>query len=333
MTRVLVTGASGFIGVHAVEALLEAGHEVHAVSTTRRAIAGAAWHVADLLDPASIESLLAAARPENLLHLAWYAEHGSFWTSPENVRWVEATLHLLRSFHEIGGRRAALAGTCAEYAWGYGRCVEERPPDAASDAPPAILPAPTPLAPATLYGAAKHATHLVAEAYGREIGLELAWGRIFFLYGPREAPGRLVPSVARALLTGQEAATTAGTQVRDFMHVADVARAFVALLDSAVCGAVNIASGEGIAIADLVRLVAEQAGRPELLRVGALPQRPGEPPELVADATRLSEDVGFTPRFTLTTGVADTVEWWRARLADTIATRDAVQPRPAHLAR
>ena len=165
-----------------------------------------------------------------------------------------------------------MAGTCAEYEWGArGRFVERQ----------------TPLVPQTLYGAAKHGLGVVAQAYARQEGLSLAWGRIFFTFGPGEAAGRLVPSVARALLRGEEAPVTHGAQVRDFLAVDELAAAFVALLESPVEGAVNVASGEPIALRQLVAMVGEAAGRPDLIRYGAITPRPGEPAEIVADVHRL----------------------------------------------
>src|ERR687895_80246 len=83
--------------------------------------------------------------------------------------------------------------------------------------------------PATLYGAAKHGLHCVAARFAEQANFELAWGRIFFVYGPGEPENRLVPSVGRALLAGKPVPITRGDQVRDFMHVADVAAAFAAL--------------------------------------------------------------------------------------------------------
>jgi nucleoside-diphosphate-sugar epimerase len=163
-----------------------------------------------------------------------------------------------------------------------------------------------------LYGVAKLATFAVARAYAEEVGLSLAWGRVFFLYGPGEDERRLIPSVARALLAGEPAPTGDGTQVRDFMHVDDVARGFAALLDSAADGAVNIASGEGVTIGQVLDLVGRATGRPDLLRLGAVPARPGDPQRLVADTRRLSTEIGFEPRIGLSDGVADTVAWWRA---------------------
>jgi nucleoside-diphosphate-sugar epimerase len=295
VSRVLLTGATGFVGAHAVAPLLDAGHEVHAVARCTGSAEGVHWHAGDLLDARATTTLVSRVRPHMLLHLAWYAEHGRFWTAPENLDWVAATLRLLRAFRETGGARAVLAGSCAEYRWGA----------------PTLSETATPLEPATLYGTAKHGTRIVAESYALGSGLELAWGRMFFLYGPGEHPDRLLPSVARALLDGREAAATDGGQVRDFLHVADAARAFVSLLDSPVTGAVNVASGEPVEVRELIKLAARAAGRPDLVRLGAVPRRPGDPDALLAETRRLREEVGFAPSVELAVGVGETVQWWR----------------------
>lgn len=296
MSRLLVTGATGFIGRHVLPPLISAGHEVHAVTTREDASTGAdvTWHRADLLEGADV---VRDVQPEVLVHLAWYVEPGRFWTAPLNVRWVEASLAVLRAFADAGGRRAVIAGTSAEYDWHSAEehLHEER----------------TPLRPATLYGASKHALHSVAERYGEQAGFELAWGRIFFVYGPGEPDGRLVPSVGRGLLAGEPVPTTRGDQIRDFMHVEDVAAAFAALVDSEVTGAVNVASGDPVAVRQVVDELARAAGRPDLLRPGALPDRAGDPARLVADAARLRDEVGFTPRIGLADGLAGTLEWLR----------------------
>jgi nucleoside-diphosphate-sugar epimerase len=304
--RVLVTGAGGFIGRQAIAPLLARGYEVHAVGrkgspdVAEQGADHVRWHSFDLLSAGTAEELTREIDPTHLLHFGWYAEHGRFWDSRENVRWLEASLRLLRAFESQGGRRAVLAGTCAEYDWSAGGRLKEEV---------------TPLAPVTLYGQCKHALREVAESmWASSDSPSLAWGRIFFLYGPYEQSTRLVASVVRALLEGEIARCSPGLQERDFLHVADVAGAFVELLDSPVRGAVNIGSGESVRIAELVAAVGEACGKPELVRLGALPTRPGEPHELVADVTRLREEVGFVPARTLDEGVRETVAWWRRKL-------------------
>jgi nucleoside-diphosphate-sugar epimerase len=298
--RLLLTGGTGFIGSRAIEPLLAAGYEIHALGRRRGDADGVTWHELDLLEDRHVERLVAEIAAEHLLHLAWYAEHGRFWSAPENVSWVAASVRLLRAFAEAGGRRAVLAGTCAEYDWSEDSVERCRELDSAAGSA-------TPERPATLYGTCKRATRMVAEAYASEAGLSLAWGRVFLLYGPGEDERRLVPQVARALLAGEQAPTSDGAQLRDFMHVDDVAAGFAALLASDVEGPVNVASGEAVAIADVLALIARAAGRPELLRLGALPRRSGEPDVLVADAGRLREQVGFSPSVPLAQGIAETV--------------------------
>jgi nucleoside-diphosphate-sugar epimerase len=305
MSRVLLTGATGLIGSRAIAPLLAAGHEVHALARDPHAIdedrdltANVNRHAVNLLDWETTRAVVYEIEADALLHFAWYAEHGRFWAAAENLPWVGATLNLLRLFGEAGGVRAVLAGSCAEYEWGAdGICSEVD----------------TPLRPATLYGTAKHATEMVASAYANATGLELAWGRIFLCYGPGEDERRLVPSVIRALLAGHEADVSDGEQLRDFMHTDDLARAFVELLDSQVDGAVNIASGEGVRLAEVIALIAEEIGRPELVRLGALPRREGDPAKLLADVSRLREEVGFERRISLGRGIRDTIAWWRER--------------------
>ena len=118
------------------------------------------------------------------------------------------------------------------------------------------------------------------------------------------------------LLAGREARCTHGRQIRSFLHVEDVGAAFAALLASPVQGPVNIGSGDRIAIADLLQRLADDIGRPELLKLGARAAPPGEPAVLVPDIDRLSREVGWSPHRALDAGLQDTVRWWRVRLND-----------------
>lgn len=306
--RVLVTGAAGFLGAWTLEPLRARGLEVHAVSRrppeqARRAVAavgasdgGAVWHSADLLERGRPAELVDAVRPDLLVHLAWCTEHGAYWSSPENVLWVEASLELLRAFAASGGRRAVVAGSCAEYSWTDGMPLREGE---------------TPLSPATLYGAAKHGLQVVATAAAEAWGIELAWARLFGLFGPGEPPERLVASLCRALLAGREAATTAASKRRDLLYVGDAGDALAALLSSRAEGPVNVGSGVGLEIGAIADSLGRIAGHEALVRPGALEARPDDPDVLLADTRRLDEEVGWVAGTTTERALAATFTWWR----------------------
>jgi len=297
MKKVLLTGPTGFIGRHCLAPLISAGYEVHAVSfrNARIETSEVYWHQGDLLNPDEAERLMRQVHPTHWLHLAWNVAPGEYWESEQNLLWLQASVELLRQFSQNGGRRVVMAGTCAEYDWREGICKENT----------------TPLAPSTLYGACKHSLQVASSAFARQKGISLAWGRIFFLFGPHEHTNRLVPSVIRALLAGQVANCSHGQQLRDFLFVADVAEAFVALFNSDVCGPVNIASGQAVAVKDIVLVIAHKLDRADLVRLGTVPASEDEPPSIAADVTRLSEEVGWSPRHTLGEGLDKAIAWWR----------------------
>lgn len=313
MSRVLVTGAGGFIGLHTLAPLLAAGYEVHAATSRSLPSREVRWHHADLLTYGDPAELIARVRPSHLLHLAWNTKPGVAWTTLENLDWMAASLSLLRAFGEAGGRRAVVAGTCAEYAWERDtHCVEGVGLDELGG---------TPLRPATLYGAAKHGLHVVARAWAQESGVSLAWGRIFHVYGPHEHPDRLVSAVTRALLQGEEALCTHGRQVRDLIYSPELGTALTALLQTEVTGPVNLASGKAVSLAEVVEIVARAVGHPELVRLGMLPTSPEEPGRLTADVRRLREEVGFQGSVELREGLERTVAWWRQALSTSAAQR------------
>jgi nucleoside-diphosphate-sugar epimerase len=317
VTRLLVTGAAGFVGAHLVRQALDAGYDVAAVvrpGATRsrlRDVVGDAtgrsrgssgalevWEH-DLAEARRLDASLGKWRPDVCIHLAWYAVPGRYLHAPENMDCLRQGLDLLEALASGGCRRVLMVGTCAEYDTRAGGPLAE-------DAP---------TRPETLYAATKVALAAVAEKRAAQLGVGFVWARLFWLYGPAEPEARLVPALIRALLDGQRFRATAGEQVRDYLHVADVASALLTLAFGETEGACNIGSGVPVALRELLLLAADLAGRPDLLELGAIPYRQWEPPVVYADVARLRA-TAWCPRYSLREGLAETVAWWRARVGE-----------------
>lgn len=296
MKRVLVTGAGGFIGRQALPLLRQKQFEIYALTSRSRKEEGIHWMECDLLRSHSLQQLCAEIKPTHLLHLAWVTEHGHFWKSLENIDWVKFSIALVQAFVKAGGERVVCAGTCAEYDWTKGEPLEEN----------ALC------TPSTLYGISKLAFQQLLSAYAREAPFSQSWGRIFYLYGPHEAPTRFIPALIRGLLQKKEIPCSHGNQIRDFLYVQDVAHALVSLLDSNVQGPVNIASGIGVTLKEVIGQIAEILGHHDLVKYNALPSPSDDPPSLVASTNRLQTELGWYPKRTLKEGLQETIHWWKA---------------------
>jgi nucleoside-diphosphate-sugar epimerase len=240
--KVLVTGASGFIGRHVMELLRRQGVSAWTLGRTPLPGQPSGRHLRyDLLaDGSDCAAALRRLGATHLLHLAWVTEPASYQTSPLNGEWLQATQSLARAFVQAGGQHMVVAGTCAEYDWSHGWCFEDV----------------TPLLPATPYGAAKDAARRWLRDYGQTQGVRVAWGRIFFPFGRGQANQRLIPALVSALQGRLAVFPVQALQRRDFVAVQDVARALSVLLQSSAQGCYNISSAEPVAIGDLVRELA-----------------------------------------------------------------------------
>ena len=281
MKTALLTGATGLIGRHCAAPLRAAGFEV--LSASRSGTGGIAL---DLLDRDAVTQAIAQHRPSHLIHLAWH-DGPNRYHDPANLDWAKATLDLARAFRDAGGQRAVFVGSCAEYDWSSGPVFTE-------DAP---------LAPASLYGAAKVAA---AKALANLEGAPAhAWARVFFCYGPGEPKGRLLGDLISGLRAGDPVDCTDGEQARDFLHVADIADALVAIVQSDMTGPVNIGTGQAMKVKTLIGEVAAQMSRPDLIRLGARPRPADDPAEITADVSRLKAATNWTPRLDLAAGIRD----------------------------
>ncbi len=302
VNRVLVTGASGFLGQPCVAALTARGFEVHGTGrgTPPQDIAGLHWHAADLLSQSQRRELLRQLRPTHLVHLAWEARPGRYRDSPGNPAWAEASLDLLDCALAIGTRQIIGIGTCFEYGASSGPCNEA-----------------TMCHPVNSYGRAKLA---VAEGFAAAAsnGAGAAWGRVFIPFGPGEQAAKLIPSLIRSLVAGREFDCSHGEQLRDFIYVEDLSSAIVAVLESELTGVVNLASGEPRSLRSVVAHFARLLGGEDRIRYGAREASGLDAePMIIADVSRLRRETGWAPRIGWEEGANRAVAWWRAHSKDT----------------
>jgi nucleoside-diphosphate-sugar epimerase len=239
--KVAITGATGFIGYHVLTALIQQGYEVLVVG--RRPPKGydqVTFVEVDLLQEQD-HRWISAHNPSHLVHIAWYAEHGKYWTSPLNLSWCDATLRLIQAFADQGGERVVVAGTCAEYDWDFGYCQEGK----------------TPCQPTSLYGTVKDCTRRMAEKVCDLSHVSLAWGRVFMPFGVGENPQRLLPSVVQALSGLRQPFTISLQQWRDILPVEVLADGFAFLTNHTDSGTFNICSGQPTQLYEVIIKVSE----------------------------------------------------------------------------
>lgn len=274
--NVLVTGAGGFIGRHVARQLIQAGHDVYAL--TRQSC--------DLDDPAQVRNAVESIKPEVAIHLAWYVEPGRWMDDVrQNLMSLEATVRLLYLLFDQGCGRVVLAGSGIE-------ALEHE----------------------STYAASKRAVHRVAEHLATR-GQGVVCAHLFNVFGPGEDERRVVPIAVKALLRRQPVDLTDGRQRRDCLYVEDAAAALIAIAGSDLTGTVDVATGESIELRELLLAMAEHGGDPEFLRFGARPYGPGELTSYVGDPSQL-RTLGWAPAYDLPRAAAETVTWWRGQSAN-----------------
>lgn len=289
--KVLLTGASGFLGRYVLQCLEQHGIEVVTMGRRQAPDSQFAQFIeTDLLANPDFAALVKQADATHLLHLAWYAEHGKYWTSPLNLRWVDATVRLVEAFCATGGKHVVAAGTCAEYDWLHGYCLEDN----------------TPQNPATLYGVAKDAARRLTIEICKQHQVTCCWGRVFLPFGAGEASVRLIPSLIDVFQGTRSAFGVNAAVYRDFLHASDVAEGFFALLRCEASGVFNISSGQPLQLRELVQALAMQLNADPELVLRLTTQRTGEPPLLVGANLKLKA-LSWQPAQTLAQGLAQTL--------------------------
>lgn len=263
MTRVLLTGGTGFVGRQILKRLLARGCHVRMV--VRKAVSlpdeVEQVDVGDLFDagPSTLQDL--CTDMDVVCHAAWYAIPGKYLTADENVDCLSGSLRLGQAAIAAGVPRFVGVGTCFEYNLGDG-----------------YLRTDTALAPATLYGACKASAYLSLSRMMEQEGRSFAWCRLFYLYGEGEDGRRLAPYIRSQLAAGEAAELTSGRQIRDYLDVEEAGRMIADAALGSVQGALNICSGLPVTVADMALRIADEFGSRDLIKLGARQDSPGDPP-------------------------------------------------------
>ena len=284
--KILITGGTGFIGSALVRRLVSECHNevyvfdknirntfrIDSIKDKINLIEG------DILNPQSYKDTIIKLKPDVVYHLAWYAEPGKYLTSIENLEHLKYSIDFIKFLFELEVKKIIVTGTCFEYDTNYGYLSES-----------------TPEKPEHLYSSCKLALKKVAKQLSYIYDKPLIWARIFYLYGPYEHPNRLITYVINSLLSNKKVELRShGLQVRDYLHVDDVAQGLICLLKEEKTSTYNIGSGNPVPVRDLVNQIGEILGKKELIRF-ALDTTPiNEPMFICADNTKLKK-VGFKP--------------------------------------
>jgi UDP-glucose 4-epimerase len=317
--KVLVTGGAGFIGSVVTEQLVEQGHDVLVLDTLKHGFQAAVHPSArfvkgDILDEPMLEKLFREEKIDAVAHLAAEAFIDDSLRDPGLFYRVNVTggLCLLEAMVRAGVMRMVFSSTAAVYG------QPEQVP----------IPEDAPKIPCNSYGESKLAFEGVLAWFRAAYGLQYACLRYFNACGatPRCGESRkrethLIPiALAAALgqrdglnLFGTDYDTPDGTCVRDYVHVADIARAHVLALEAMPrfgARAFNLGNNTGYSNWEVIRAVKEVTGRDFPVREAA--RRPGDPATLVADATRIREELGWQPAFPDLRHMVETAWQWRS---------------------
>lgn len=299
--RIVVTGATGFIGAALCRHLLDLGHPVAIIGR-----ASSHWRIADLVeritfikgDLGAIEAIvpqLTAFRPDAIVHLAWDGVGGADRNDLRQVDNITWTARLISIAAEAGAETFVGVGSQAE----YGPKTSVISEDAETE-------------PTTLYGEAKLSAYRLSKMICAQRGIRFAWGRVFSTYGPGDHPRWMIPGLIGQLLNRKRPALTAGEQLWDYLHVNDAASALATILNSSAAdGVFNLGSGYAQPLRTTVEVVRDAIDPKLELGWGEVPYRSDQVMILQADVSRL-QSLGWAPQVDLTDGLRSVAHWYGA---------------------
>ena len=309
--RVLITGATGFVGAYLVAHLAETYPDWQVTGTTRHAAqADFRFIQCDLHDASAVTSLVEQMKPEMVVHLAGQSNVPASFADPEATlaNNILGTLHLLDACRMHTPHARLLIVSSNEV---YGPTPPEAQP----------LHEDRPLRPINPYAVSKAAQEMLAVQYAHSYALDVVMARPFNHIGPGQTNRFVVSAFAQQIVEverGERRVISVGNldAARDFTDVRDVVRAYGMLLERGERGGVyNIGRGTAVPIGDLLDMLCRLARVAISITRDPARLRPSDAPVMMADTTRLRHATGWQPEISLTQSLDETLAWWRAELA------------------
>ena len=305
--KVLITGATGFIGSHLTRRLLKEGTEIHIlikkdsnIYRIKDIIENLAVWQGDVQDYPSLYYCIKKSNPRIIFHLA------TLRNVTRNMKLIEpmidinikGTLNIFRGLIENKTRIKCFinTGTCEEYGGAPAPFYESQRE-----------------MPVSPYSASKVAATYFCQMISKTINLPIIILRPFLTYGPFQDTDMFIPSLINHCLCGKDFPMTEGNQTRDFIYVDDIVDAYLlaATFPNAIGEIINIGSGIEYRIKDVAKKIVNMMGKSIRLLLGALPKRPGETSHFFCDNEKAKRLLNWSPRVNLDEGLEKTIRWYK----------------------
>lgn len=301
--RVLLTGATGFVGSHLLEKFIQMKIPVAIILRKdaniwriRELLNDAVIIEGDLKNAADLEQQIIDFKADTLVHLAWHGVENRFRNEYQQI---STNLCCVANLLEIAEKADI------KHIIGFGSQGEYGPQNVPIDEN--IMPCPT-----TLYGAAKLAAYHLFNTFCSQKKIKFSWVRLFSIFGPKDNDSWLIPTIIKELLLQKEPALTEGRQMWDFLYVEDAVNAIIGILQTQNCeGVFNLGSGVSLPIRSVVEKIRDLTNPKIKLGFGLIPYRSDQVMFLEANINRLKDVTGWHPKICLDEGIQRTISWYQ----------------------